>query len=117
MDRTEKELTEAAARAVGVAVDWAQGAYWIRETHGAFQQARGFMPLLSDETAFRVMVALNMRPEPSRTTRGSYDRVSVTIAGRGHVGAVVMYGSDPRAAWRRAIVETAAALVADITGE
>jgi hypothetical protein len=58
---SDKELTAAAARAIGLAVDWAQGAYWIRETREPFKQARGFMPLLSDETAFRVMVALNIR--------------------------------------------------------
>jgi hypothetical protein len=113
---TDRELTEAAARAVGIKIEWwHEGTSMERAVRVDDEETFG--PLEEDGDAFRLMVALNMRVEPARTMHGSYDRVSVTVTGRGHIGSTIMYGSDPRAAWRRAIVETAAALVADITGE
>jgi hypothetical protein len=120
MDRKDKEMTVAAARAVGVSGDWALGGYWVRDTVPPFKHASLFAPLESDETAFQLMVMLDINPEPGRLERSktnTYDRVFMTVKGRGHIFVEVMYGDDRLAAWRRAIVETAAALDADKQGE
>jgi hypothetical protein len=96
---TDRELTEAAARAAGFPMR--------AGTPGEFS------PLTTDSDAFRLMVALNLRASPTRLSRGKIDRIAIDVPGLGHLTEIVMYEGDARAAWRRAIVLTAAALDAE----
>lgn len=104
------ELTAAAARAAGYNIEPREnGSEFAIEREGRWFP---FVPLDDDGDAFRLLVVLNLRIEPVRMAL-SIDRVAVSPSGKGHIERIVPYGSEPAAAWRRAIVETAAALEAD----
>jgi hypothetical protein len=108
----DRPLMDAAARVLGIPLRWPEG-----ETDLSPRRTDSWVvwnPIDDGTDAMDVAVALNMRIEPARPARGEIDRVSVSVAGKGHVGATVIYGDDRAAAWRRAIVETAAALANDV---
>ncbi|MCU1483145.1 MAG: hypothetical protein JWQ19_3931 [Subtercola sp.] len=93
------ELTEKAALAAGIPMRTG--------TPGEFN------PLHDDGDAFRLAATLNFRIEPAGPMLKPVDRVIVSVKGKGHIDAEVLFEGDPRAAWRRAIVMTAAALEGD----
>jgi hypothetical protein len=95
----DRALTRAAARVAGI--DMREG------TPGEF------CPLTDGGDALALAVALNLHIEPTGPMFKPIDRVIVSVRGQGHVDAEVLYGDDRHAAWRRAIVETAAALDAE----
>lgn len=106
---TDRELLEKAAKAAGLGEVWyLDGSdtpyvgprYKIGETI----KYTTFNPRYDDADAFRLAVALHLKIE----------HYSFTLAGFDHVGAsnahTVMYGNDPCAATRLAILRAAAAI-------
>ena len=106
---TDRKLLEAAAKTAGLHVDVRSTIpdyLWVREIklHGPY---RVWNPLTDDGDALRLAVALRMCVE----SWGSGASAVVTVNNRALV-AEPHYGDDPGRATRRAIVRTAAELVA-----
>lgn len=111
---TDRELLEAAAKAAGIEVRW-------HENWQCFVRVKPFntdnpptgagerlvwLPLHDDGDALRLAVELNIHITISEFHR--------TVCHQGdYFRSIVEHGTDKRAATRRAIVEAAAAIVAE----
>jgi hypothetical protein len=111
MKYEDRPLMDAAANAAGIPLRWPMDEVDLSPRRTDTWVV--WSPLDESADALDLAVGLNMRIEPTRPMKGGIDSVTVSVKGKGHVTATVNYGDDPAAAWRRAIVETAAALDAD----
>jgi len=114
---TDRELLELAAKAAGLHIDKST-------TNGGGMRNTGFdmlgnamldwhnnvrwNPLTDDGDALRLAVKLNIHLEFAGRPCAPVDRVQASPKGFGHLAYVAMYGGDPCAATRRAIVCAAA---------
>jgi hypothetical protein len=102
---TDKKLLEAAARAAGIDIEWAQpgrfGGPWATENGVAYTF---WNPLTNDAEALRLAVKLNIAVTPD--TR--FGMVHAELLGAVNSTISEDYGNDPYAATRRAIVRAAA---------
>lgn len=107
---TDRELTELAAKAVGVAGHYVQ----ITDTYGEIHVDAGwthhaFNPLVSDGDALRLAVMLNMDVMGEGTLKDGTPCRSVVFPVGGDFDALSEpEGADPFAAIRRAITRAAA---------
>lgn len=93
---TDRELLELAAKAAGIKGRYADGVIWYRNPFG---DEVGFNPANDDGDAFRLLVKLKLEPYFAG------DNVDM----RGFITVFAeLYGADPYAATRRAIVRAAA---------
>ena len=106
--KTDRELLEAAAKAAGLTdkIIWWENRY-IRDTGSAYAIIE-WNPLTDDGDALRLAVALRIEIEP--WIHGG------SACARAAVGEILIdephYGDDPGRATRRAIVRTAAEMLA-----
>lgn len=105
-----KELTSRAAYLQGFALEWPQDDGWKPYIIGSREI---YAPLEYDGQSFRLANQLIMRIEHGKNHKHVYNRVTVSVQGRCHVGAEITYKSDRNEAMRRAIVLTAYELYRD----
>ena len=114
---TDKELMELAAKAAGIELDWSAagffGPYYVNKLGGH----SSFRPLTDDGDALRLAVKLGISITPYpiyNTERHSVickqRRKSDTMREANPTEVIELYGNDPYAATRRAIVRAAAAI-------
>ena len=97
---TDRELLEAAAKAIGYKVAWEGGC-----TTGWMANGRGWNPLTDDGDALRLAVKLGISLD---TALGQ--SLAIVVNQKQDKDCVERHGSDPYAATRRAIVRAAAAM-------
>jgi len=101
---TDKELTAAAARAMGITLQWSSEetlAPRRTDTWGTFN------PLQDKGDVYDLMVTLKIAVQPAGFAGGPTDRV---IASHGNLRDEQLYGDNAFAATHRAIVRVAAGL-------
>lgn len=107
---TWKELTSRAAYLQGIELLWSSEPDLKPRNAKTLET---YAPLDDDGHAFRLANQLIMRIEHGKNYKHVFNRVSVSVHGRGHVGAEVTYKSDRNEAMRRAICLTAYELYRD----
>ncbi|MFM0608649.1 hypothetical protein PQR05_29385 [Paraburkholderia sediminicola] len=110
MNQQERMLTGAAAMAAGISLQWSSEPDMPPRRSDTWEI---WNPRDDGNDALHLMIALDMRAEPGRTMHGPIDRVTMSVKGKRQITETVMYDGDPPAAWRLAILLTAAALEAD----
>ena len=101
---TDREMLELAAKAAGIKGRYADGVIWYRNPFG---DEAGFNPLKDDGDALRLAVKLKLAIRPLEKCV-FVESDPETLLGQSQFSELEMYGSDPNAATRRAIVRAAA---------
>ena len=109
---TDKELLELAAKAAGIEHNDRYGkGLWV----GEFYSGKEWNPLTNDDDALRLVVKLgiSITPYPVYSTEHhsvicKQRRKSDTMREKNPTEVIELYGNDPYAATRRAIVRAAA---------